>query len=94
MFDGVPSYDHEALLCSFKRSSVNVSAAGLTQDICDAFDLDCDAGASDTGLVVTPGAGIDYALNEKRSLRVQLDIPIGDGGSGTRFWFGLSMMLN
>ena len=49
-------------------------------------------GVSDTAVVITPGGGIDYAINEKMKVRGQLDIPIsleGDGGSTTRFFIGL-----
>jgi hypothetical protein len=84
---------HVQGLVGIMRASVSVSASGLTEDLCDALDIDCEAGASDTGVVVSPGAGIDYAFNDRRSLRVQLDIPFDDGGSATRFWVGLSMKL-
>jgi hypothetical protein len=81
---------HAQGLVGVRRSSFDVSASGLTDEICDAFDIDCSVGDSDTGVIFTPGAGIDYMLTERAALRAQLDIPIGEGGSTTRVWFGVS----
>ena len=63
-------------------------SSDLTDSLCSALEIDCDA--SDTGVIVTPGGGIDYAINDKMSARAQLDIPIGSGGSTTRFFVGLA----
>jgi hypothetical protein len=73
--------------------SVGTDAAGVNKDICDAFNIDCSTSAGDTGVVVTPGGAVTYALNERTSLRGQLDIPIGNGGGTTRFFLGISRQL-
>jgi hypothetical protein len=62
-------------------------SSDLTDALCKSAGVDC--GASSTGLIVTPGGGIDYAFSDSMQARVQLDIPIGDGGSTTRFMVGL-----
>lgn len=59
-------------------------------DLCDIVDVDCDA--SDTNFVFTPGAGIDYAFNEKTAFRAQIDFFISDGNA-TRFWIGISRKI-
>lgn len=86
---------HAQGLVGLWRASWSWGAAGVNQDICEAFGLDCDLGTSDFGVLLTPGAGIDYALNEQAALRAQLDIPIAIGdNTTTRFWIGLSWMLS
>ena len=49
--------------------------------------------ASETGVVFSPGAGIDYSFNPRTAFRAQLDIPIGEGGNTTRFWIGISRRM-
>lgn len=69
------------------------SADGL-DDVCDVFDIDCDA--SNTGAVLTVGGGIEYAINEKSGIRGVLDIPIAltdGGGSTTRFTIAYVLKL-
>jgi hypothetical protein len=85
---------HAQGLVGLARGSFTASAAGISEDVCDLLDLDCSAGASDSGLIVSPGVGVDYAFNERRAFRGQLDILIGEGGVSPRFWFGLSMRLD
>lgn len=70
------------------RSSFGVDAAGLNKAVCDAYDIDCSAGTSDLGGVLTVGAGLQYNLSGSGGLRAQFDIPIAvgaDGGATTRF---------
>lgn len=65
-------------------------------DLCNEVGVDCgDAGSNNT-FVITPGAGIDYALKPGQALRAQFDLPIAvtnGGGSTWRFWVGLSWLL-
>ncbi len=85
---------HAQGMVGIAHTSVNVSAAGLNQEICDAFGLDCSVGASDNSVVVTPGAGIDYMFGDKTALRAQGDLFIGrGGGSAFRFWVGVSFKM-
>lgn len=75
-------------LAGLMRSSFGVDAAGLNKAVCDAYDIDCSAGSSDIGGVVTVGGGLQYNLSRSGGLRAQLDIPIAvgaDGGATTRF---------
>ena len=70
------------------RTSFGFDAAGTSKAVCDAFDIDCSASASDTGGVLTVGGGLQYAFSDTKALRGQLDFPIAiasDGGSTTRF---------
>jgi hypothetical protein len=80
-------------LIGLHHLSVGADATGVNKDVCDAFNIDCSASAGDTGVVVTPGGAVTYALNDRTSLRGQLDIPIGSGGSTTRFFLGISRQL-
>jgi hypothetical protein len=82
---------HVQGLIGILRASASGAFGDVVDDICDDLDIDC--GASDTSLVIAPGAGIDYVFDEKKALRVQLDIPFNGDGSGTRFWFGISLKL-
>ena len=50
--------------------------------VCDLFDT-CDAG--DTNFIGTVGGAIQYNLSQSGAVRAQLDFPIGDIGSSTRF---------
>jgi hypothetical protein len=65
----------------------------LDEDACEDLGLDCSFGESDTGFIFTPGVGIDFWFNERTALRGQFDIPIGEGGSTTRFWVGISRRI-
>jgi hypothetical protein len=79
---------HGQGLVGLRRSSVSFDAAGVNEEICDLLGINCSAGASDTGGVLTVGGALQYALNEGMGVRGQLDFPIaigGDGGSTTRF---------
>jgi hypothetical protein len=69
----------------------NVSADDIIGDLCDDFDVDCDE--SDSQFIFTPGAGIDYAFNERTAFRAQIDFPIGSDASTTRVWFGISQKI-
>lgn len=82
---------HVQGLVGIIRTSVSGIAGDVIDDLCDIADVDCDA--SDTSLVISPGAGIDYVFDEKKAFRAQLDIPFNGNGSGTRFWFGISLKL-
>ena len=64
---------------------LRTSIGGDLADLCDLVDESC----SDTSLIVTPGGGIAYALNDKTSAYAQLDIPIGSDGNTTRFTIGV-----
>ncbi len=70
---------------------VSASADSLLGDICDDLDVDCDE--SDTGLIFSPGAGIDYWFSPRTSIRAQIDFPIGEGGATTRVWFGIARRM-
>ena len=79
---------HGQGLFGYRRASFSTDAAGLTKEVCDAFNIDCSASASDAGAVLTVGGALQYALNDKSGVRAQLDFPIAigsDGGSTTRF---------
>ena len=82
---------HVQGLVGILRASANGAFGDFVDDLCDDLDIDC--GASDTSLVITPGGGIDYVIDEKKAVRAQLDIPFNADGSGTRFWVGISLAL-
>lgn len=66
-------------------------ADALFGDLCDTLGVDC-GGTSGNAILITPGGGVAYKVNDKTSIFGQLDIPIaisGDGnGSTTRFTIG------
>ena len=70
-------------LIGINRTSFD-SEIGFDDDFCDIFDIDCDfeVEGSSTGVVFSPGGGIDYAFNEKTSFRAQINIPVGGGFGG------------
>jgi hypothetical protein len=79
---------HAQGLVGIIRTNVSADVSGESEEICDAFGLDCDAGFSDTGGVLTLGGAFQYSMNERNGFRAQLDFPIAlgaDGGSTTRF---------
>ncbi len=79
---------HGQGLVGLMRTGFGVEAAGLNREICDLYDIDCSAGNSDTGGVLTIGGGLQYALTDATHLRGQLDFPIAlgaEGGGTTRF---------
>ena len=90
---------HAQGLVGLRRASASGDAGDLIDglnDLCNELDLACEIDSSDTGLIFTPGVGIDYAFKPNMNLRAQFDLPIalGDGGgSTTRFWIGLSWLL-
>ena len=84
---------HVQGLVGILRGSASTDLGDVIEDICDDLDIDCDASGSDTSFVFSPGAGIDYIIDEKKAFRVQLDLPFNADNSGTRFWFGLSLNL-
>jgi hypothetical protein len=71
------------------RGAINERTDWFGQGLVGVRRFSTNFDVSDTGIIVTPGGGIDYAVNEKMKARGQLDIPIGDGGSTTRFFIGL-----
>lgn len=77
---------HAQGLAGIFRASADID--GLIGDVCDLVDADCDE--SETRFIVTPGAGVDYALNGRAALRAQIDFMLGDDISAARFWFGVS----
>jgi hypothetical protein len=84
---------HVQGLAGIVRQSFSADATGINEDLCDLLELDCGFGDSETSFLITPGAGIDYNFGERAGLRAQLDFPIAfvdEGGSTTRFWFGLA----
>lgn len=64
------------------RSSFGAQATGINKATCDQFNIDCSAGASDIGGVLTVGGGIQYDLSSSTGLRGQVDIPIAIGANG------------
>jgi YD repeat-containing protein len=70
---------------------VTAGADSLLEDICDDLDIDCDE--SDTGVIFSPGAGLDYWFSPRTSIRAQIDFPIGEGGATTRAWFGIARRM-
>lgn len=70
---------------------VSAEADNLLDNICDDLDVDCEE--SDTGVIFSPGAGIDYWFSPRTSIRAQIDFPIGEGGATTRVWFGIARRL-
>jgi hypothetical protein len=70
---------------------ISADADNVLADICDDLDIDCEE--SETGLIFSPGAGIDYWFNPRTSFRAQIDFPIGEGGVTTRAWFGIARRL-
>jgi hypothetical protein len=74
-------------LLGVMRTSFSVDAAGASQAVCDAYGIECSAGASDTSGVLTLGGGLEYALSQRTGVRGQIDFPIAlgsDGGSTSR----------
>lgn len=57
------------------HANVNVDL-GLNQQVCDAFGIDCSAGASTTNFVFMPGAAVRYKLNDTSAFKIQANIPI------------------
>ena len=87
---------HGQGLVGILRSSFDFGVDDFTEDFCEEFDIDCDdlgGGDSETGFIFTPGAGINYWFNPQTAFRAQFDIPIGEGGNTTRFWFGISRRM-
>lgn len=75
-------------LVGLMRTSFGAEAAGLNREFCELYDIDCSAGSSDTGGVLTVGGGLQYALTDRTHVRGQLDFPIAlgaEGGGTTRF---------
>jgi hypothetical protein len=75
---------HGQGLIGVRRASVSFDT-GLDKEVCDALDIDCSIGASDTGLVLTIGGAAEYAISDTKAARAQLDFPINGDGSTTRF---------
>ena len=73
---------HAQGLVGLLHTGFSADAAGLTKEVCDAFDVDCSLGNSDNGGVITFGGAAQYALSDTTGLRGQLDFPIALGAEG------------
>ena len=84
---------HGQGLVGIMHTSYDFGVDDFTNELCDELDLACEdfeKGDNDTGVIFSPGAGINYWFTPQTAFRAQLDIPIGEGGSTTRFWIGIS----
>lgn len=74
---------------------IGIARGSSSSDVCAAVvGVDCDA--SDTNLVFSPGAGIDYTFKPNMAARGQIDFPIVFGGStnsAVRLWLALVWTL-
>jgi hypothetical protein len=73
---------HAQGLIGLLHTGFSAEAAGLSKDVCDSFNVDCSAGTSDNGGVITFGGAAQYALTDKTGVRGQLDFPIALGAEG------------
>jgi hypothetical protein len=80
---------HGQGLVGILRTDVSGDFDDLCDDVEDLIGDDLGCGG-DTGIIFTPGIGIDYGFSDNAAVRAQLDIPIGEGGAATRFWVGIS----